>query len=121
MTKLSSRHYSSGKQFEADLFRLFEKARRQYNPGSQHYGWVMMCQRLVQLLTLTRDMPSADTPLTISTVPGPRRAQPLKRVVDGVVVDNPQGVTSYDILDKGRNSAEHVVYKVGVLALQQKV
>jgi chromatin structure-remodeling complex subunit RSC1/2 len=111
-TKVASRQYTSGRQFEVDIFRLFEKARRQYNVGSQHYGWVLMCQRFYQLLTLTQNPPSSDTPLTMSSIPGPRRAQPLRRMVDGVMVENPQGFTSYDVLAKGRDPAQQVVYKV---------
>jgi hypothetical protein len=111
-TKVASRQYTSGKQFEVDLFHLFEKARRQYHVGSQHHGWVLMCQRLYQLLTLAQNPPSSDMPLTMCSAPGPRRAQPSRRMVDGVMVDNPQGTTAYDVLAKGRDLISRVVYKV---------
>lgn len=47
----------------------------------------------------------------MSSSPGPRRAQQYHKLVDGVVVENPGGTLSYDVLPKGREHAENLVFK----------
>jgi hypothetical protein len=48
----------------------------------------------------------------MASVPGPRRAQYHQRVVDGSIVETPGGTLSYDVLPKGREAAESVIFKV---------
>lgn len=43
-TKAHSRQYASCRQFEIDLFRMFEKARRAWPAGGSTYGWILICQ-----------------------------------------------------------------------------
>ncbi|KAL0945642.1 hypothetical protein HGRIS_014795 [Hohenbuehelia grisea] len=45
--------YQSAKDFDMDMMRLFEKARRYHEPGSEAYGKVLLLQRLYQSLTST--------------------------------------------------------------------
>ena len=54
-----------------------------------------------------------DAQITMSSSPGPRRAQQHQKFVDGSIVENPGGTLSYDILPRGRERAESVIFKVG--------
>ena len=47
-----SRHklYKSGKDFDTDMARIFEKARRWHDPGTEAYGMTLLLQVTPQLL-----------------------------------------------------------------------
>lgn len=53
-TRISQKQYTSSRQFEIDLFRLFEKARRFYAPSSQSYGFVLICQVRFQAFSVSQ-------------------------------------------------------------------
>ena len=48
----------------------------------------------------------------MASAPGPRRAQQYQRLVDGSIIETPGGTLSYDVLPKGREAAESVIFKV---------
>ncbi|CAG7847251.1 SubName: Full=Related to RSC complex protein-Laccaria bicolor {ECO:0000313/EMBL:CCA69394.1} [Serendipita indica DSM 11827] len=110
-SRVIQRHYLSSVQFEVDLFRLFEKARRHYKQFSPEYSSIMICQRLANLLTSPNYHQLLATPLTLPSLPAPQTAQPRKHIVDGIVVDNPTGSTSYDVQANGRMAMNSVFSK----------
>ncbi|KAG8757043.1 hypothetical protein FRC14_002431 [Serendipita sp. 396] len=110
-TRVSQRQYTTARTFEKDLFRLFEKARRFYKPATANYGAVLTCQRLVNLLTSPSWRPSLRVSLTMSSTLGPRNAQPRKRLVNGAVVENPNGIICYDVVSHGRTVIDYISFK----------
>lgn len=109
-TRISQRAYNSSKQFEMDLFRLFEKSRRFYRPTSHEYGLLLTCQRITSLLTSANPRVHG-APLTMSSRPGPRQAKPFHYLVDGNLTENPEGTLAYDVIPKGRAQIDYLVVK----------
>ncbi|KIK92078.1 hypothetical protein PAXRUDRAFT_830304 [Paxillus rubicundulus Ve08.2h10] len=105
-----SNSYKTSKDFDLDMARLFEKARRWYEPCTEPYGRVLLLQRLYQALT----SPSAPSgpPYTSATNfasirAGPGTARPLHSTdSEGV-----PGVTTFRVSTKDRKFVEEVHFK----------
>lgn len=113
--------YASSKEFDVDMARLFEKGRRWYDLGSEHYGNILLLQRLYQSLTSTSSPPSGPPYTTTSnfaSLPaGPGTARPLHSNPNpndtssaGQVHGGP-GVTTYRVSNKDRVWVDEVEYK----------
>ncbi|KAJ3490189.1 hypothetical protein NLJ89_g11456 [Agrocybe chaxingu] len=50
-TRTRHKMYKNAKDFDKDMMRLFEKARRWHEPGTEAYGRALLLQRLYQALT----------------------------------------------------------------------
>ncbi|KAF9221270.1 hypothetical protein BS17DRAFT_271837 [Gyrodon lividus] len=105
-----SKSYDTSKDFDLDIARLFEKARRWYEPCTEPYGRVLLLQRLYQALT----SPSAPSgpPYTSATNfasirAGPGTARPLHSTDSGGV----PGVTTFRVSTKDRMFVDEVHHK----------
>ncbi|KAF9235837.1 hypothetical protein BU15DRAFT_77561 [Melanogaster broomeanus] len=105
-----SKSYETSKDFDLDMARLFEKARRWYEPGTEPYGRVLLLQRLYQ--AITSPSPPSGPPYTSSTNfasirAGPGTARPLHSMdSEGV-----PGVTTYRVSTRDRTCVDEVHHK----------
>ncbi|KAA1468335.1 hypothetical protein DENSPDRAFT_863516 [Dentipellis sp. KUC8613] len=108
-THARSKTYASNKDFDKEMARLFEKARRWHEQGSDAYGHVLLLQRLYQALTSPSPPagpPYASTTNFASLRAGPGTARPLHSA------DSEQpGVTMFRVSTKDRTFVEEVQYK----------
>ncbi|KAF8907675.1 hypothetical protein CPB84DRAFT_1674763 [Gymnopilus junonius] len=110
-TQTRARHkmYKSAKDFDLDMARLFEKARRWHDPATEAYGRTLLLQRLYQDLT----SPNPPAPPYISSTnfaslrAGPGNVKPVHRS-DSEGVPN---VTTYRVLTRDRTFVEDLNYK----------
>ncbi|KII86314.1 hypothetical protein PLICRDRAFT_56043 [Plicaturopsis crispa FD-325 SS-3] len=108
--KVRAKSYASCKEFDLDMIRLFEKARRWHEPCTEPYGRVLLLQRLYQALTSLSPPPgppySSNTNFA-SLRAGPGTAKPLHtNDTEGV-----PGVTTFRVSNKDRTFVDEVVYK----------
>ncbi|EIW86165.1 hypothetical protein CONPUDRAFT_140847 [Coniophora puteana RWD-64-598 SS2] len=112
--------YAGAQAFDLDVMRLFEKARRYYEPCTEPYGHVLLLQRLYQ--ALTSSSPPAGPPYTSSTNfafvrAGPGNARPLHSSgggggpSDGGGGNEGAAVTTFRVTTKDRRFVEEVSYK----------
>ncbi|EGN94159.1 hypothetical protein SERLA73DRAFT_96993 [Serpula lacrymans var. lacrymans S7.3] len=108
--QVRSQSYESSKDFDCDMARLFEKARRWHEPCSEPYGRVLLLQRLYQALTSSsppQGPPYTSTTNFASVRAGPGTARPLHSTdSEGV-----PGVTTFRVSTKDRSFVEEVHYK----------
>ncbi|KAH7925669.1 hypothetical protein BV22DRAFT_416009 [Leucogyrophana mollusca] len=108
--RAKSQGYETSKDFDLDMARLFEKARRWHEPRTEPYGRVLLLQRLYQ--ALTSPSPPSGPPYTSATNfasirAGPGTARPLHSTdSEGV-----PGVTSFRVSTKDRTFVDEVNYK----------
>ncbi|KIJ60553.1 hypothetical protein HYDPIDRAFT_117086 [Hydnomerulius pinastri MD-312] len=105
-----SKSYESSKDFDMDMSRLFEKARRWHEPCTEPYGRVLLLQRLYQALTSSSPPPGppyTSTTNFASIRAGPGTARPLHSTdSEGV-----PGVTTFRVSTKDRTFVDEVHYK----------
>lgn len=112
-------HYRTLGQFDLDMTRLFERARRWYLEGTTEYGHILTLQRLYHGMTSPSPLSFGSggipppTPTHFSSIAaGPGRARPQSEV------DGPLGITSQKVSIKDRTftpEARHkgLTYKTG--------
>ncbi|ORX40945.1 hypothetical protein BD324DRAFT_612629 [Kockovaella imperatae] len=122
--------YRTLRDFDLDMSRLFEKARRFHANASTEYGRVLVLQRLYNALTApyplvipSNGVPSPSTTLFASLPAGPGNARPVHEINQdlraGVAEENAGfGVTTFRVGTKDRvftDEARHkgMSYKVG--------
>ncbi|KAL4064792.1 hypothetical protein V8B97DRAFT_1987062 [Scleroderma yunnanense] len=108
--RVRSRNYESAKDFDLDMVRLFEKARRWHEPCTEPYARVLLLQRLYQ--ALSSSSPPSGPPYTSSSNfasirAGPGTARPLHSAdAEGV-----PGVTTFRVSNRDRTFVDEVNYK----------
>ncbi|KIM39044.1 hypothetical protein M413DRAFT_447403 [Hebeloma cylindrosporum] len=108
-TRARHKMYKSSKDFDLEMARLFEKARRWHEPGSEAYGRALLLQRLYQAIT----SPNPPTPPYIPSTnfaslrAGPGNVKPVHKS-DGEGVAN---VTTHRVLTRDRTFVDEVNYK----------
>ncbi|EJD04577.1 uncharacterized protein FOMMEDRAFT_167736 [Fomitiporia mediterranea MF3/22] len=112
-SKARAKEYASSKEFDVDMIRLFEKARRWHDIGSDQYGDVLLLQRLYQALTSPTPPPGppyASQTNFSSIRAGPGTARPLhgSASTDSDLVP---GVTTFRVSSKDRHFVDEVNYK----------
>ncbi|KAH8111512.1 hypothetical protein DFH11DRAFT_1613715 [Phellopilus nigrolimitatus] len=111
--KVRAKEYTSSKEFDLNMIRLFEKGRRWYDIGSDQYGDVILLQRLYQ--ALTSPTPLSGPPYTSQTYFSSIRAGPgTARPVHGssaTDADLVSGVTTFRISTRDRRFVDEVYYK----------
>ena len=100
---MRSNAYRTPIEFEKDMSRLFEKARRVHPPASEPYARALLLQRLYNALTSTS--PPVGPPYTSTTNFASLRTGP------GHVSEQDNGVTSFRVSSKDRTFVEEVWYK----------
>ncbi|KZV81764.1 hypothetical protein EXIGLDRAFT_685606, partial [Exidia glandulosa HHB12029] len=102
-----TKHYASAKDFDRDMARLFEKARRWHEDDPTQYGKLLVCQRLYQELVATLSTHIPSTSSNFASIPaGPLSAQATQNPADPNI-----GMTSFEIATEGRVFTESVRYK----------
>ncbi|KDQ17463.1 hypothetical protein BOTBODRAFT_29646 [Botryobasidium botryosum FD-172 SS1] len=106
-SRSQTRFYQHPKDFDVDMFRLFEKGRRWYEAGSTAYGRIILLQRLYHHLTTTSSTTSTATTNFASISAGPGNAKPLRSVES----TSEAGVTTFRIPSKDRDFQEEAHFK----------
>ncbi|KAF9449324.1 hypothetical protein P691DRAFT_812703 [Macrolepiota fuliginosa MF-IS2] len=108
-SRARGKKYENAAEFDKEIARLFEKARRYHEPCSEAYGHVLSLQRLYQALTSPNPPPG---PPYVSTTnfaalrAGPGTTKPVHGDTDGVA-----GVTTHRVLTRDRKFVDEVHYK----------
>ncbi|KAG6828415.1 hypothetical protein H0H92_008079 [Tricholoma furcatifolium] len=110
-TRLRSKSYESSREFDREMARLFEKARRYHKPGTESYGRVLLLQRFYQAL-LSNDPPPGP-PYHTTTNFAASRAGPgnVKPVHGGDSAPGVAGVTTHRVLSKDRTFVDELNFK----------
>ena len=111
--------FRSLRDFDMNMIRLFDKARRYYTEGSDEYGMVITLQRYYNALTGPYPMSPSDTRQVPSnhfaSIPaGPGRAKPLSEAAQEQrlgMADEDLGVTTYRVGTKDRTFTEEARHK----------
>uniref|UniRef100_A0A8H7Y6I3 Uncharacterized protein n=1 Tax=Psilocybe cubensis TaxID=181762 RepID=A0A8H7Y6I3_PSICU len=108
-TRTRHKLYKSAKDFDHDMARLFEKARRWHDPGTEAYGRTLLLQRLYQALT-SPNPPAA--PYVSNTNFAALRAGPGNvRPVHGSDGEGIPNVTTHRVLSRDRTFVDELNYK----------
>ncbi|RDB21230.1 Chromatin structure-remodeling complex subunit rsc1 [Hypsizygus marmoreus] len=102
--------YNSSKEFDMEMARLFEKARRWHKPGTEPYGSVLLLQRLYQALMSPTPPPGPPYHTTTNFAAlraGPGHVKP----VHGAEGEGVPGVTTHRVLTKDRTFVDELHYK----------
>ncbi|OJA10610.1 hypothetical protein AZE42_09931 [Rhizopogon vesiculosus] len=113
--RAKSHDYESSKDFDLDMARLFEKARRWHTPCTEQYGRVLVLQRLYQAITSSTPSPGppyVSTSNFASIQAGPGTARPVHSVDSGVA-----GVTAFRVSTKLRTFVDELHYKGWIIRL----
>jgi len=98
------------------MVRLFEKARRYHEPGSEGYGHVLLLQRLYQ--ALVSPCPLSGPPfVSTQNFAGLRAGPGTTKPVHGSDGEGISGVTTHRVLSKERKFVDEVHYKGWILKL----
>ncbi|KAF5376880.1 hypothetical protein D9615_007241 [Tricholomella constricta] len=115
-SRARSKGYQISKEFDVDMARLFEKARRWHKPSTEPYGRVLLLQRLYQAL-ISYNSP-LEPPYHSSTNFAALRAGPGNvKPVHGGDGDGVAGVTTHRVSTKDRTFVDQVHYKGWTLKL----
>ncbi|KAF8174741.1 RSC complex protein [Pholiota molesta] len=108
-TRARHKMYKSAKEFDLEFARLFEKARRWHESGSEAYGRTLLLQRLYQALTSPNPpiAPYISSTNFASLRAGPGNVKPVHGS-DGEGVPN---VTTHRVLTRDRTFVDEVSYK----------
>ncbi|KAF8972536.1 RSC complex protein [Flammula alnicola] len=108
-TRARHKMYKSSKEFDLDMVRLFEKARRWHEPGTEAYGRTLLLQRLYQAITSPNPpaAPYISSTNFASLRAGPGNVKPVHGS-DGEGVPN---VTTHRVLTRDRTFVDEVNYK----------
>ncbi|KAF8168499.1 hypothetical protein B0H34DRAFT_779785 [Crassisporium funariophilum] len=109
-TRTRHKFYKSAKDFDIDMARIFEKARRWHDPGSEAYGRTLLLQRLYQAITSPNPPPGP--PYASSTNFASLRAGPgTVKPVHGSEGEGVPNVTTHRVLTRDRTFVDEVNYK----------
>ncbi|KAF8627275.1 hypothetical protein AX17_006320 [Amanita inopinata Kibby_2008] len=109
-TRARSKQFSDAKEFDREMARLFEKARRWHEPMTEAYGRVLLLQRLYQAITSSNPPPGP--PYVSSTNFASLRAGPgTTKPVHGTDTEGVPGVTTYRVVTKDRTFVDELHYK----------
>ncbi|TFK38725.1 RSC complex protein [Crucibulum laeve] len=109
-SRVRAKSYASSKEFDMEMARLFEKARRWHEPGTDAYGRVLLLQRLYQALTSANPLlgPQHHSQTNFASLhAGPGNTKP----VHGSDAEGVSGVTTHRVLTKDRTFVDEVHYK----------
>ncbi|PPQ87841.1 hypothetical protein CVT25_009493 [Psilocybe cyanescens] len=108
-TRTRHKLYKSAKEFDHDMARLFEKARRWHDPGTEAYGRTLLLQRLYQALTSPNPpaAPYISTTNFAALRAGPGNVKP----VHGADSEGIPNVTTHRVLSRDRTFVDEVNYK----------
>ncbi|KAH7103153.1 hypothetical protein BKA62DRAFT_742637 [Auriculariales sp. MPI-PUGE-AT-0066] len=108
-SRTRAKQYGSSEQFDADMARLFEKARYLHSRDPGPYGRVIVCQRIYQemIATASTTIPTAGSASNFASIPaGPMLAQAT------TTPDDPElGSTSIRIASSDREFHDHIEYR----------
>ncbi|KAL0573841.1 hypothetical protein V5O48_008105 [Marasmius crinis-equi] len=107
--RVRSNEYATPQDFDKDMARLFEKARRWLEPSTEPYGNVLLLQRLYQALASSEPPPGppySSTTNFASLRAGPGNVKPVHGDGEGV-----PGVTSHRVLTRDKKFVDEVHYK----------
>ncbi|KAK2459787.1 hypothetical protein APHAL10511_008219 [Amanita phalloides] len=105
-----SKLFNSAKEFDMEMARLFEKARRCHEPTSEGYGRALLLQRLYH--AITSGNPPPGPPYTSSTNFASLKAGPgTTKPVHGADSEGVPGVTTYRVIHKDRTFVDELHYK----------
>ncbi|PPQ63542.1 hypothetical protein CVT24_004772 [Panaeolus cyanescens] len=108
-TRARHKMYKSSKEFDMDMARIFERARRWHEPGTESYGRCLLLQRLYQALT-SSNPPAA--PYVSSTNFAALRAGPGNvKPVHGSDTEGVPNVTTHRVLTRDRTFVDELNYK----------
>ncbi|KAG6902000.1 hypothetical protein C0995_005800 [Termitomyces sp. Mi166 len=111
--RLRSKSYQTSKEFDQDMARLFEKARRWHKTSTEPYGRTLLLQALLSA------NPPPGPPYHTTTNFAACRAGPgnVKPVHGGGDAPGVAGVTTHRVLSKDRTFSDEVHYKGWTLKL----
>ncbi|KAJ8088817.1 hypothetical protein PM082_014063 [Marasmius tenuissimus] len=107
--RVRQNEYTSPQDFDKDMARLLEKARRWHEPCTEPYGNVLLLQRLYQALTSADPPPGppySSTTHFASLKAGPGNVKPVHGDGEGAA-----GVTSHRVLTRDKTFVDEVHYK----------
>ncbi|KAG5644138.1 hypothetical protein DXG03_009085 [Asterophora parasitica] len=104
-----SHSYQSSREFDLDMARLFEKARRWHRPSTEPYGRVLLLQRLYQ--DLMSSNPPPGPPYHSATNFAALRAGPGNVKLHASEGDGVVGVTTHRVSTKDRTFVDELHYK----------
>ncbi|KAF9042166.1 hypothetical protein BJ165DRAFT_1415950 [Panaeolus papilionaceus] len=108
-TRARHKMYKSSKEFDMDMARIFERARRWHEPSTENYGRCLLLQRLYQALT-SGNPPAA--PFVSSTNFAALRAGPGNvKPVHGSDGEGVPNVTTHRVLTRDRSFVDELNYK----------
>ncbi|EJD55042.1 hypothetical protein AURDEDRAFT_155279 [Auricularia subglabra TFB-10046 SS5] len=110
-TRARTKQYTSGREFDQDMARLFEKARRFHAENPPLYGKLLLCQRLYQELVATVSQTIPSTSSNFASIPtGPLSAPTTQ------LPDNPHlGELSHKVATEGRVDLDGCPYRGSTL------
>ncbi|KAG6885504.1 hypothetical protein C0993_000754 [Termitomyces sp. T159_Od127] len=114
--RLRSKNYETSKEFDKDMARLFEKARRWHKTTPDSYGRTLLLQRLYQAL-LSADPPPGPPYHTTTNFAACRAGPGNVKPVHGGDAPGVAGVTTHRVLSKDRTFKDEVHYKGWTLKL----
>ncbi|KAJ2912411.1 hypothetical protein MD484_g8004, partial [Candolleomyces efflorescens] len=108
-TRIRENGYSSAKEFDLDMARLFEKGRRWHEAQSEPYSRILLLQRLYQALTSPNPphSPYVSTTNFAGLIAGPGSVKP----VHGADSEGVPNVTMHRVLSKDRQFVDELHYK----------
>jgi chromatin structure-remodeling complex subunit RSC1/2 len=110
-SRARAKSYTIPEEFDRDMARLFEKARRFHQPTTEAYGRVLLLQRLYHALTSPSPPtgpPYSSTTNFASLKAGPGHAKPLSTTIFD---PDAAGVTTYRVSSKDRTFVDEIFYK----------
>ncbi|KAH0590018.1 Chromatin structure-remodeling complex subunit rsc1 [Termitomyces sp. J132] len=114
--RLRSQGYLTSQEFDQDMARLFEKARRWHKTSPEPYGRTLLLQRFYQAL-LAADPPSGPPYHTTTNFAACRAGPGNVKPVHGGDAPGVAGVTTHRVLSKDRTFMDEVHYKGWTLKL----
>ncbi|KAG6910616.1 hypothetical protein DXG01_009125 [Tephrocybe rancida] len=108
--RLRAKNYQSSKEFDQEMARLFEKARRWYRANLESYGRTLLLQRLYQAL-LSSDPPHGPPYHSTTNFAASRAGPGNVKPVHGGDAPGVAGVTTHRVLSKDRTFVDEVHYK----------
>ncbi|KAF8628527.1 hypothetical protein AX15_003840 [Amanita polypyramis BW_CC] len=105
-----SKQLTVAKEFDKEMARLFEKARRWHEPTSEAYGRVILLQRLYQAIT-SANPPPGPPYVSVTSFASLKAGPGTTRPVHGADSEGVPGVTTYRVINKDRTFVEELYYK----------
>ncbi|KAG7090566.1 hypothetical protein E1B28_009674 [Marasmius oreades] len=107
--RVRSNEYATSQEFDKEMIRLFEKARRWHEPCTESYGNILLLQRFYQALTSSNPPsgpPYSSTTNFASLRAGPGNVKPVHGDGEGVA-----GVTNHRVITREKKFVDEVHYK----------